>query len=102
MAQSRSALVFFVAVVLTVSFAILPEDVPETTYDESEPLAYAGCPVVSIAKPEAAAPAPPARKRISVLRVAHLRLDRCGFNCWEGRAYSICEFLTILDHSLRC
>ena len=53
MTQSRPVVVLLVALVLSVSFAVPAENVPETAYDESESLRCAGTPVIFIAASEA-------------------------------------------------
>jgi hypothetical protein len=103
MTQSRSVLVLLVALVLSVSFAVPAEDVPETAYDESESLPFESTPEVSIAMPEAVAEAPVVRPRDYRLRPAFLRrpgaqqVDREA-----GRVYPVCDSLSILDHPRRC
>lgn len=110
-------LVFLAAVVLTLSFAVPAEDVPETPYDESASLPYVSAPVVSLtvpeliakapevssAVPESVAEGPAARPRASRLRLGFVR--RPGAQpCDRGTrwAYPVSDSLTILDHSLRC
>jgi hypothetical protein len=103
MSRSGSALVLFVAVVLGLSFAVPAEDVPETSYDESESLPLESTPVVSVAEPEAVAEAPAVRPRTSQLRLSSLR--RPGAQKLDHArdwAYPICDSLTTLDHPLRC
>ena len=48
MRKPRSALLFFVLLVLGLSLAVPVEDLPETAYDESEAQPYEGSPPVSI------------------------------------------------------
>ena len=47
MKKSRSALLFFVLLVLGVSWAIPAEDVLDTAYDESEALPYEGTSLIT-------------------------------------------------------
>jgi hypothetical protein len=103
MIQFRSMLLVFVALVLSVSFAVPAEDVPETAYDESESLPCESTPVVSAAVPETVPEAPCLRPRASWLRLDSLR--RPGAPHLENRkswADPISASLIILDHSLRC
>jgi len=51
MRRPCSAFIFFVLLVFGVSLAVPAEDVPETSYDESETLPYEGTPLFSIAAP---------------------------------------------------
>jgi len=117
MKRSRRALVLFVALVLTMFFAVPAKDVPETAYDESASLPYVSIRVVSLAGPEPAvaasvvssavpeciAEASAVRPRTSPLRLGSLR--RPGAQTRDGTtgsAYRVSDSLTILDHSLRC
>jgi hypothetical protein len=103
MTQSRSLLVLLVALAFSVSFAVPVADDPETPYDESESLPYESSPAVSVAEPEAAAPALVGQPRVVRLprgcprRTSGLRLGHR-----TGWAYPICNSLTILDLTLRC
>ena len=53
MTKSRALLTVFLALVFGLSVAVPAEDIPETTYDESETLPYEGTPVFRIALSEA-------------------------------------------------
>jgi len=55
MRKPRSALLFFVLLVLGLSIAVPAEDLPETAYDESEGLPYEGAPIISDVMPSATA-----------------------------------------------
>jgi hypothetical protein len=101
MAYLRSVFVLFVVLILSVSFAVPAEDVPETAYDESESPPCENTPVVSTAVPETFGEASTVRPRASRLDsqrrhgAPHLDNRKC-------RAYPNSDSLTILDHSLRC
>ena len=55
MRKSRSGLILSVFLVFSLTLAIAPEDVLETTYDESETLPYEGMPPLAIARVQVAA-----------------------------------------------
>jgi hypothetical protein len=103
MPQSRSVLVLLVALVLSVSFAVPAEDVPETAYDESESLPCESTPAVSIAAPKTVGEAPAVRAgpsqllRTSLKRLEVRRSDRrAELSCTVSRS------LIILDRPFRC
>jgi hypothetical protein len=103
MTQSRSVLVLLVALVLSVSFAVPAEDVPETAYDESESLPCESTPVVSIAASETVEEAPAVRADASQLLRTSLR--RVAVRCsdrWAELPCTVSPLLVILDHSFRC
>ena len=103
MTQSRSVLVLLVALVLSVSFAVPAEDVPETAYDESESLPCERTPVVSIAAPETVREAPAVRAGTSQLLRTSLRsLELCRSVRWAELPCTVSHFLIILNHSFRC
>ena len=102
MTKLRSVLVLLFALVLSVSFAVPAEDVPETAYDESESLPYESTPVVSIAVSETVTKAPAVRAHVPLFRLGSLRLEAQHLDLGTGSAYPISDSLTILDHSLRC
>ena len=70
MRKPRCALLFFVFLILGLSLGLPPEDVTETTYDESETQPYEGMPLVAVVVVQAAA-----RTTQSVLISFHLELD---------------------------
>lgn len=86
-----------------VSLVVPAEDVPETAYDESEALPYVSTSVFSFAVRKAVVPAPAVRGMVSLPRPGSFRkLGTQQFDHGTGRAYPICDSLTILDHVLRC
>jgi hypothetical protein len=100
MTKARSVLVVLAALSLGVCLAVLADDVPETTYDESESLPYECTQRFSVAAPEPLAEAAALRACGSPLPSAALRL---GAYC-RGHKTS-CSFrisLIILDHAMRC
>lgn len=99
----RSMLVLFVALVLSVSFAVPAEDVPETAYDESESLPWESTPVVSLATPEISAKAPMVEPRVSrPLLESSSKPSTPSVDNQRRRTYRSSGFLTNLDHLLRC
>jgi hypothetical protein len=103
MTRSRSALVLLVALVLSVSFAVPAEDVPETAYDESESLPCESTPVVSIAAPETVGEAPAVRAGPSqLLRTSLKSLEVRRSDRWAELLCTVSHSLIILDHSFRC
>ncbi len=62
MRKLGSALLFFVLLVLGLSLIALTEDLPETAYDESEPLPYDSDPSISNLMPQEAASATQAER----------------------------------------
>ena len=62
MTKLGSALLFFVLLVLGLSLMAPAEDLPETAYDESEPLPYESNPLISSLMPQAAASATAAER----------------------------------------
>jgi hypothetical protein len=103
MTRSRSALVLLVALVLSVSFAVPAEDVPETAYDESESLPCESTPVVSVATPETVEEAPAVRAGPSqLLRTSLKRLEVRRFDRWAELPCTVSPSLIILEHSFRC
>jgi hypothetical protein len=114
--RSRRALILFIALVLTMSFAVPAEDVSETAYDESASLPYVSTCVISIAGrepvveasvvssavPECIAEAPAAPPYTSRLRLGFLRRPselRDHRTAWADR---VPDSFPILNHSLRC
>lgn len=70
MKRPGSILIFFILLVMGLSLTVPVEDVPETPYDESEPLPYEGTPLVSDMTPQAAASATHAVPRARVGQLA--------------------------------
>jgi len=103
MTQSRSMLVLLVALVLSVSFAVSAEDLPETAYDESESLPCESTAVVSIAAPETVGEAPAVRAGPSqLLRIPLRRLEVRRSGRRARLSCTVSHSLIILDHSFRC
>ena len=103
MRNARSAIVFLVILTLGLSLGVLPEDVAETAFDESETLPYESTPLFSMAVRLVAALAVRTTTRISALSGGSLT-KHCAF-CPERRArprHTTSDFLTILNHSFRC
>jgi hypothetical protein len=102
MTHSRSVLVLLVALVLSVSFAVPAEDVPETAYDESESPPCESTAVVFIAASETVGEAPAVRAGASqLLRTSLKRLEAHRSDRWAGLP-TVSSSLVILDHSFRC
>ena len=98
----RSALVVLATFALSVSFAVSAEDLPETSYDESESLPYEMTPPLSgdlvqeSAPPLQVVPMVPS----SLFSTPKHALGRAGYRGLA--AHHIPDSLIILDHSLRC
>jgi hypothetical protein len=92
----RSALILLVALFVSLAYTLPAEDVPETTYDESECLPCESTPVLSIPVTEAVAQAAGPRARTCPLLLGSLRLGQEQANRMAGRAYPISDSLTIL------
>jgi hypothetical protein len=104
MRNARSAILFFVILTLGLSLAVVPEDVPETAFDESETQPYEGTPLFSIVvRPVAARAAEGGLTCVSPLRFAPVT-GRCQCRLQYERvsAHPDSNSLTILDCSLRC
>lgn len=93
----RSALVLLAAFALSLSFAVPVEDVPETSYDESEALPYESTPPFSLMQQESTL-AP----RLEFPRQFHEAKREMLAESSEREAHPICDSVIILDHSLRC
>jgi len=102
MTRSRSVLVWLVALLLSVSFAVPTEDAPETPYDESEALPYESTPVVAIAAPKTVREVPAVGGASQLLRTFLRRLEVHRSGCWAEFPCAVSPSLTILNHSLRC
>jgi hypothetical protein len=97
----RSTLVLFVALILSVSFAVPAENVPETAYDESESLPCESAPVVSLTAPEISAKAVEPRASRPLLESSS-KPSTPSIDDKRRRTYRSTDFLTNLDHLLRC
>ncbi len=102
MTTSRPALVLFVSLVLSVSFAVPAEDVLETSYYESESPPFEGTPLFSVAVTKTVAQAPHMRTRAPMFCLSSHEFGTRPLGQGTGSFHSICDSLTILDHSLRC
>ncbi len=97
----RSALIFAMAYVLTLGYAVPAEDAPDTAYDESELLPYEATPPFAIVMPKGVTESTP-RSRTPSRKTPVL----------EGHPYSTDRIppsppvtnarIRVLDHSLRC
>ena len=94
----RTALVLLAAFALSLSFAVPVEDVPETSYDESEALPYESTPPFSIMEQESVlAPRlefPPQLQREAKRKMLAEPSER--------ETHPIGDSVIILGHSLRC
>ncbi len=104
MRKLRSGFVLLLAIVLGLSLAAVPEDVPETAFDESETPPYESTPLFSIVVPQVAGHAPEdGLTCVSPLRFARLtELDGCRLEYERMAAHPDSDSLTVLDCSLRC
>jgi len=103
MRKLRFLLILFELLGFGVSLAVPAEDLPETSYDESEVLPYEGTPLFSISLPQASG-------RIAKDELgcgSQFRFKTSGEcrkcsreNCAES--YCVPVSLTIINHSLRC
>jgi hypothetical protein len=104
MRNTRSAVVFLVILTFGLSLAVVPEDVAETAFDESETQPYERTPLLSIVVTQAAAwAAEDGLTRVSPLRFTPVT-GRCQCRLPYERvpAHPDSDSLTILDCSLRC
>jgi len=98
-----SVLVLLLLLVFGVSVVLPAEDIPETPYDESEALPYAGTPLFSIALPQ-----PSGRIAKGELTCGTaFRFNpsaKCRNRSHENypESYNVPFSLTIIDRSLRC
>jgi hypothetical protein len=98
----RSAVVIIVALALSMSFAVPAENVPETAYDESEPLPYEMTSLFSIRQQESAR-VPHLALRLEFPLQFHSRARRKMFaERLERTPRPTGGSVVILDHSLRC
>lgn len=94
----RSALVVFGIFAVSLYVVIPAEDVPETTYDESEALPYEGTPPFSIMGEESAlVPKSTFSAQPPIGTIGKLLGQKS-----QGKTHPICDSVTILDRSLRC
>src|SRR5690242_3418629 len=104
MRNARSAIVFLVILTMGLSLSVLPEDVAETAFDESETQPYENNPLFSIVVWLVAARTAADRlTRVFPLRFAPMS-GRYGRRRRHERllAHPDSDSLTILDCSLRC
>jgi len=102
MRTARCVLVLVVAVVFGVSPVFPAEDLPETPYDESEPLPYEMTPLLSGDIVQEPAPAPHVVPIVpsDLFSTPRHALSRAEYS--RLVAHRIPESLVILDHTLRC
>lgn len=102
MRKLRSILVLFVALVLYISLASPAEDLPETAYDESEVLPYECTPLFSGVAMQQYARAPQSAPESSHTYLALLgsNFELCPSH--RGQPHLLFDYLTILNHALRC
>ena len=100
MAESRSVLVFFVALILSVSFAVPIEDVREVSCDESESLPRESSPLFSVTVSEALSQRPVVQIRVPLLGLDSRRVVPQHPDGQTGSPF-ISDSLTILSRSLR-
>jgi len=100
----RLGFVFLLAIILGLSLATVPEDAPETAFDESETLPYETTPLFSIVVPQAAAQAPEDRQtRVSAPAVSPLtELRGRRLQGEKVAVHPDSHPLTVLHCSLRC
>ena len=100
MRTGRSVLVLLVAAVFVLSLVFPTEDLPETTYDESETLPYKSAPLV------ASAPAPDRLSGATTKSDCFWALSvATGLKTAPRRQVRSCHAissLAILDHEFRC
>ena len=98
----RSALVVLATFALSVSFAVSAEDLPETSYDESESLPYEMTPPLSGDLAQESAPTLHVATTVpsSLFSTPKHASGRAGYRGLA--AHHIPDSLIILDHSLRC
>ena len=104
MRSARSAIVFLVILTMGLSLSVLPEDVAETAFDESEEQPYERTPLFPIVlRPVIARTAKDRLTRVSALSGGSLT-EHCAF-CPEHKAsspHTVSDSLTTLNHSFRC
>jgi hypothetical protein len=95
--------VLLLLLVFGVSVVLPAEDVPETPYDESEVLPYAGTPLFSIALPQPGGRIAKAELNCaSPFRFKPLAKYRACSRENYADSYCVPVSLTIINHSLRC
>ena len=95
----RSALVFFAAFALSVSFAVPVEDVPDTSYDESEVLPYESTPRPFVMQQRESVLPPRLDFPLQFHREPKGEMLAVGS---RRKAYRLGDSFPILNHSLRC
>ena len=102
MRRPFSILVLCVLLSFGASLAAPSEDVPETAYDESEPLPLQGIPLFSIVLPRASARiAKTELNRDFLLDFSLTKRCKCRRDN-DARSHCIACSLTIFNRSLRC
>ncbi len=97
----RGAFLLLVTSIVSVSFVLSAEDLPETTYDESESMPFKSSPVVSVGPREETAPIP----QLHTLRFCHRHQENMSAHRPErgtAEAHRLFRSIPILDHALRC
>ena len=104
MRNARSAIVFLVILTMGLSLSVLPEDVAETAFDESETQPYETTPLFSIVvRPVVARTAANGLTCVSPLRFASVTgRGECRLPHEGLLAHRDSDSLTIVDCSLRC
>jgi len=99
MRKPRSILVLLLLLAFGVSLAVPPDDMPETTYDESETLPYEGTPQFSMVALQAPARMGRTEPRCGSNWLTEPRNRRLESN---ARSHWIPDSLTVLNHSFLC
>ena len=104
MRSARSAIVFLVILTMGLSLSVLPEDVAETAFDESDTQPYESTALFSIiVRLAAARTAADGLTGVSPLRFAPVTgCSGCRLPYERLLAHPDSDSLTILDCSLRC
>ena len=104
MRNARSAIVFLVILTMGLSLSVLPDDIAETAFDESETQPYETTPLFSIVvRPVVARTAANGLTCVSPLRFAPVTgRGGCRRPYERVPAHPDSDSLTILDCSLRC
>jgi hypothetical protein len=98
----RCVLVLLVAVVFGVTPLFPAEDLPETPYDESEPLPYEGTPLLSGDIVQEPAPVPHVVPIVPSDLFPAPKHASSWAGCRDLAAHHRPNSLIILDHTLRC
>jgi len=102
MRKPRSALIFFVLLVLSLTLAVPAEDVLETTYDESETQPYEAIPHFSILSLTAGCTSQAHLSGVRLHFGAPSRLARTGFAGKDSRRSAKARVAQALLCTLRC